>query len=216
MLQVCAIQLCKCISFFVSKTVREERAFVNPIHAPKQLKRVNHKLNWWAIDAPLTWRFRKGSSGSEKSLFSTGQVEEKANFLDSWTILLWSYTIKKPNTTGCEKRPAATVSGEIDDRSREADVNAVRGSIELFFFSSASSSSSFFLQWPSNYFRFAFLLLKVGSPDFSWKISISISSAKISHLRILRGLLACGPLRPQCVFSLFLVTWMRKINEGAR
>ena len=22
--------------------------------------------------------------------------------------------------------------------------------------------------------------------------------------------------RPQCVFSLFLVTWMRKINEGAR
>ena len=23
-------------------------------------------------------------------------------------------------------------------------------------------------------------------------------------------------LRPQCVFSLFLVTWMRKINEGAR
>ena len=32
------------------------------------------------------------------------------------------------------KRPAVTEAVEIDDRSTEADVNALRRSIELFFF----------------------------------------------------------------------------------
>ena len=57
------------------------------------------------------------------------------------------------------KRPAATEAEEIDDRSAEADVNALRRSIELFFFLFFTSSS--------NKFRFAFLALKVASQAFT-------------------------------------------------
>ena len=99
-----------------------------------QLKRFNHKLSRWTIDAPSTGRFREGSSGQEKSLGQHGFVEKKANFVDSSKLLLrGSFKETKHDRFG--KKPAATEAKVIDDRSTEADVNALRRSIEVFFFS---------------------------------------------------------------------------------
>ena len=61
-LQVLPNAVCTRISFFVSKTVREIRAFF--LSTTKiQLKRVNHKLSRRTIDAPCTGRVREASSG---------------------------------------------------------------------------------------------------------------------------------------------------------
>ena len=70
MLQVRANRVCTRISFFVSKTVREVRAFFLPM-TKIQLKRVNHKLGQRAVDSPSTGHFREASSGPEKVSFST-------------------------------------------------------------------------------------------------------------------------------------------------
>ena len=71
------------------------------------------------------------SSGPEKSLAQNGFDEKKkANFVDSRKLLLRGYKLKKPNTTDLEtdlQRSRLT-------KSTEADVNALRRSIELFFF----------------------------------------------------------------------------------
>ena len=73
--------------------------------------------------------------------------------MDSRKLLLRDCKFKETKHNRFGKRPAATEAEEIDDRSTEADVNALRRSIKLFFF---------FLR-SSNNFRFAFLALKVAS-----------------------------------------------------
>ena len=78
-LQVRANQMCMHISFFVSKTVREIRAFLSITKT--QLKRVNHKLSRWTIDAPTTGHFREAFSGPEKNSIQHGLVEKNANFV---------------------------------------------------------------------------------------------------------------------------------------
>ena len=61
-LQVFPNGVCTRISFFVTKTVREIRAFF--LSTTKiQLKRVNHKLSRRTIDAPWTGRVPEASSG---------------------------------------------------------------------------------------------------------------------------------------------------------
>ena len=124
------------ISFFVSKTVREIRAFFLPM-AKIQLKRVNHghKLSRRTVDAPSTGRAREASNGPEKSLVQHGLVKKKANFVDSEKLLLRGYKFKETKHDRFVKRPTATEAEEIDDRSTQADVNALRRSIKLFFFS---------------------------------------------------------------------------------
>ena len=88
MLQVRANRVCTRISFFVSKTVREIRAFFLSM-TKIQLKRVNRKLSRRTVDAPLTGRFREDSSGPEKSLVPHGLVDnKKANSVDSRKLLL--------------------------------------------------------------------------------------------------------------------------------
>ena len=120
--------------FFVSKTVREIKAFFLPM-TKIQLKRVNNKLSQRTVDAPLTGRAREAYNGPEKSLVQHGLVEKKANFVDSGKLLLTGYKFKETKHDRFRKRPAATEAEEIDDRSTEAGVNALRRSIKLFFFS---------------------------------------------------------------------------------
>ena len=80
MLQVRANQVCTRISFFVSKTVREIKAFFLPM-TKIQLKRVNNKLSQRTVaDAPLTGRAREAYNGPEKSLVQHGLVEKKGKF----------------------------------------------------------------------------------------------------------------------------------------
>ena len=102
MLQVRANRVCTRISFFVSKTVREIRAFFLPM-TKIQLKRVNNKLGRRTVDAPSTGRFREASSGPEKS-FVQHVVEKKR--LTSWTVESFfkeAKNLKKPNTTDLER-----------------------------------------------------------------------------------------------------------------
>ena len=56
--------------------------------------------------------------------------------MDSRKLLLRGYKFKETKHDRFAKSPAATEAEEIDDRSKEADVNALRNgrSIELFFF----------------------------------------------------------------------------------
>ena len=104
---------------------------------PKQLKRVNRKLSRRTVDTQSTGRFREASSGPEKRLVPNGLYivgKKKANFVDCRKRLLRGYKFKDTKHNRFGKRSAATEAEEIDDRSTEADVNALRGSIELFFF----------------------------------------------------------------------------------
>ena len=132
MLQVRANRVCTRISFFVSKTVRQIRAFFLPM-TKIQLKRVNHKLSQRTVDAPSIGRAHEVSNGPEKSLVQHVLVEKKANFVDSGKLLLRAYKFKEIKHDRFGNRPAATEAEEIDDRATEADVNALRRSIMLFF-----------------------------------------------------------------------------------
>ena len=106
-LQVRANRMCTRISFYVSKKVREIRAFF--LFMTKiQLKRVNLKLSWWTIDMPSTGRFRETSSGPEKNLVQHGLVDKMANFVDSRKLLLRGYKFKETEHDKFGKRPAAT------------------------------------------------------------------------------------------------------------
>ena len=72
--------------------------------------------------------------------------------------LLRGYVFKETEHYRFGKRPAVTEAEEIDDRSTEADVIALR--------SGRSSCFCFFLR-SSNNLRFAFLVLKVASQAFT-------------------------------------------------
>ena len=102
MLQLCVSRMCKCISFCISKTVREVRGFVQSI-AKDQLKQANHKLNRRKVDAHSAWRFNTPPEALRKVLFPPDLVGNKASFLDSRKLWLRSYAMKKPNTTVLEK-----------------------------------------------------------------------------------------------------------------
>ena len=135
MLQVHANRVYSGISFFVSKTVREIRAFFLPM-TKIQLKRVNLKLGQCSVNAPSTGRFRETSSGPEKSFVQHSLFKKKRQ--TSWIVKSFfkgAKNLKKPNTTDLEKRPAAIEAEKIDGQSTEVGVNALRRSIELFFFS---------------------------------------------------------------------------------
>ena len=103
------------------------------------------------------------------------EKKKKANFVDSRKLLLRGFKFKDTKHDRFGKRSAATEADEIDDRSTEADVNALGRSIELFFFFFFPRSST-----SSNNFRFAFLTLKVASQSFYLKDKIC--SAKINHV----------------------------------
>ena len=53
--------------------------------------------------------------------------------MDSRKLLLRGYKFKETKHDRFGKRPAATEAEEIVDQSTEADVNALRRSIKLFF-----------------------------------------------------------------------------------
>ena len=55
--------------------------------------------------------------------------------MDSSKLLLRGYKFKETKHNRFGKKPLATKTEEIDDQSTEADVNALRRSIELFSFS---------------------------------------------------------------------------------
>ena len=147
-LQVHTNRVCTRTSFFVSKTVREIRAYFPPT-TKIQLKLVNHELSRRTVDAPSTGRFPEASSGPENLKSGSARLSRKQRQTS------WKET--KHDIFG--KRPAATEAEEIDDRSTEADVNALRRSIEWCFFFFSTSSS--------NKFRFAFLALKVANQAFT-------------------------------------------------
>ena len=101
-----------------------------------QLKRVNHNLSWWTIDAPWTGRVREASSGPWKNLIQHGFVEKKkrqANFVNRRKLLLKGYKFKESKCDRFGNRPAATAAEKIDEWSTEADVSAFCRSIGLFF-----------------------------------------------------------------------------------
>ena len=54
--------------------------------------------------------------------------------MDNRKLLLRGYKFKDTKHERFGKRSAATEAEEIDDRSTEADVNALRRSIEFFFY----------------------------------------------------------------------------------
>ena len=189
-LQVLPNRMCTRISFFVSKTVREIRAFFLS----------TTKYSWnesttSSADGRLT-RHGQGVSARppaalREDLIQHGLDEKKkrqANFVNSRKLLLKVYKFKKSKCDRFGKRPAATAAEKIDEWSTEADVSAFRRSIGLFFF------VCFFLRSSKN-FRFAFPALNVSSQAFTWKISIC--SAKSNHvLRCsLSGELATGRAR---------------------
>ena len=84
------------------------------------MKRVNHKLGRWTIDAPSTGRTREASSGPEESLVQHSLVENRQA---SWIEESFWYEVtnlKKPNTTDLERylqRPRLRRS-TIDRRRR--------------------------------------------------------------------------------------------------
>ena len=170
MLQVRANRVCTRISFFVSKTVRKIRAFFYPWP-----KNSSDESTASSADGRLT-RHRQGMPARPPAAlrkFGSARPrwkKRKANFVDSRKLLLRGYKFKDTKHDRFGKRSAATEAEEIDDRSTEADKNALHWSIELFFFFTSSS----------NNFRFAFLALKVANQAFTW--NISICSAKINHV----------------------------------
>ena len=100
-----------------------------------QLKLFNRKLSQRTVDAPSTGRFREASSGPENSLVPHGLVEKtNANFVGSRKLLLRRYKFKDTKHDKFGKRSAATEAEEINGRSTEADMNALRRSIEWLFF----------------------------------------------------------------------------------
>ena len=106
--------------------------------------------SWHAIDRACP----RGLQRVWEKFGSARLSRKKANFVDSGKLLLRGYNFKETKHNRFGKRPAATEAEEIDDRSTEADVNALCRSIKLFFFLSSTSSNNF---W------FAFLALKVAS-----------------------------------------------------
>ena len=124
-------------------------------------------------------RLIKGDQSRSKIEHTTTTVQDGRQWTWPTTRLMGLAQARpnKPNTTNLE-RDAAAEAEEMDNRSTEADVNALRRprSIEL----------TFFLLRLSNNFKFAFLALNVASQAFPWKISIC--SAKIDY--VLRCLLS--------------------------
>ena len=53
--------------------------------------------------------------------------------MDSGKLLLRGYKFKETKHNSFGKRPAPIEAEEIDERSTEADVNALRRSMKLFF-----------------------------------------------------------------------------------
>ena len=104
---------------------------------------------------------------------------------------LRGYKFKETKHSRFGKRPAAIEAEEINDRSTEADVNALRRLIELVFF--------LFFYECLKILDLRFVVLDVASQAFTWKISIrSAKSMTFFAARLadssLRGELACGPL----------------------
>ena len=80
-----------------------------------------------------------------KVWFSTAMSKKTANLVDCGKLLLRGYKLKKKTEHDrFGKRPAVTEAEEIDDQSTEADVNAHRRSIKLFFFLLSTLSSNNF------------------------------------------------------------------------
>ena len=65
---------------FISKTVREIRAYFLPMNKI-QLKRVHHKLSRRTVDVPSTGRFHEASSGPEKLKFGSTRLIRKKSKL---------------------------------------------------------------------------------------------------------------------------------------
>ena len=135
-LQVLLNGVCTRISFFVSKTVREIRAFFYP----------RPKCSWnesttSSDDGRLTRHEQGVSARSQAALrkvwFSTAQSKKKkqANFVNRRKLLLKGYNFKESKHDRFGKRPAANAAEKIDERLTEVDVSAFRMTIGLFFFS---------------------------------------------------------------------------------
>ena len=110
--------------------------------------------------------------------------------MDSGKLLLRGYKFKETKPDRFEKKPAATEAEEIDDRSKEADVSALRRSIERFSF-----SFLFFYDrlTTSDYFCVSCLALKVDIFRSAWQKSIAFFAARLAESSLPREL-ACGPL----------------------
>ena len=132
MLQVRANRVHTRISFFVSKTVREIREFFYPWpkYSWSESTQAQPTDGWRAIDRACP----QGLQRPWEKFGSARLSRKKANFVDSGKLLLRGYKFKETKHDRCGKRPAATEVEEIDDRSTEEDVNALRRSIKLFLF----------------------------------------------------------------------------------
>ena len=87
---------------------------------------------WHTIDRA----FPRGLQRPEKLKIGSARLsrkKKKANFVDSRKLLFKRLKFKETKHDRFGKRPAATEAEEIDDRSTEADVNALRRSIVFFF-----------------------------------------------------------------------------------
>ena len=139
---------CACAFHFRFENGQGNNSFF--ISMPKtQLKRVNHKLSRRTIDVPSNMAIPRGLRWPWEK-FGSARLscrKKKAYFVDR-TLLVRGYKLTKHDRFG--KRPAATEPEDIDNRSTEAEVNALRMLIALFFFFFQRSSNNLdlrFLLW---------------------------------------------------------------------
>ena len=216
-LQVLPNGVCTRISLFVSKMVREIRAFflsTTKNTAETSQQQAQPTDDWRAHEQGVSAR---PQAALRKSLIQHGLVEIKKKnrqiFVNRRKLLLKGYNFKESKHDIFGKRPAANAAEKIDARTsdwRRWDVSAFRRSIRLFFF------CLFFLRSSKN-FRFAFLALNVSSQYFTWKISIC--SARSNHFAAhlaessLREELTCGSvielLHRSC-------NWLKLTERAAR
>ena len=171
-LQVLPNGVCTRISFFVSKTVREIRAFflcTTKIQLKTSQPKGQPTDDWRAMNRACSRGLKRPLEKFDSARLS--RKKKQANFMNRRKLLLKGYNFKESKHHRFGKRPAANAAEKIDERSTEADASAFRRSIRLFFV--------FFL-WSSKNFRFAFLALNVSSQYFTW--NISICSAKSNHV----------------------------------
>ena len=136
MLQVRTKRMCMRISFSfsVSRTVRAIRALF--IHyqntAETNQPPAQSAEDWRAIDRA----FPRGLQRLGEKIGSAWLLrkKKKVNFVDSRKLLLRDYKFEETKHDRFGKKPEATEAVEINDRSTEAGVNALRRLIELFFF----------------------------------------------------------------------------------
>ena len=134
--QVLPNGVCTRISFFISKTVREIRAFFS-IHdqntAETSQPQAQVTDDWRAMNRACPRGLRRPLEKFDSARLSR-KKKKQANFVNRRKFLLKGYNFKESKHDRFGKRPAANVAEKIDERSTEADLSAFRRPIGLLFF----------------------------------------------------------------------------------